>query len=98
MTATVYASNGKSVNLRKQKSTSSDRLEAVPNETVVEVLEKGAEWCKVKYNGMTGYMMSSFLIFGTVQTENVATDYITVKRSDLESIYDCIGNILGVKG
>lgn len=98
LTATVYASNGKSVNLRKQKSTSSDRLEAVPNGTVVAVLEKGAEWCKVKYNGVTGYMMSSFLMFDTVQTESAMTDCITVKRSDLESIYDCIGNILGVKG
>ena len=100
LTATVYASNGKSVNLRKQKSTSSDRLEAVPNETVVEVLEKGAEWCKVKYNGMTGYMMSSFLIFGTVQTDDSSDGegYIKVARTALQGIYDQIGDILGLRG
>ena len=67
---------------------------------VVEVLEKGSEWCKVKYNGMTGYMMSSFLIFGTVQTDDSSDgeDYIKVARTALQGIYDQIGDILGLRG
>lgn len=100
LTATVYASNGSSVNIRAKKDKSSDRLDTVPVGTEVEVLEKGDTWSRVKYNGMTGYMMSSFLIIGTVQPGDSTDeqDYVKVSRTALKTVYDQIGDMLGLRG
>ena len=36
-------------------------LTTIPRYTQVAVLERSAEWAKVKYNGYTGYVMTRFL-------------------------------------
>lgn len=55
--------NGASyVNLRSSPSKSSGKVYAqVPSGAQVTVLIPGEEWCKVRYGGTTGYMMTSFL-------------------------------------
>ena len=59
--ATVTASNNSPVRLRKTASSSADILAQVQQGTVVEVLENGDTWSKIKYNNLTGYMMTKFL-------------------------------------
>lgn len=59
--ATVYADNGKPVNLRRRPSTSTARLTTVPVGTVVDVYEVEDGWAHVKVNGEEGYMMAKFL-------------------------------------
>ena len=67
-TATVYAENGKPVNMRRGMGTSYKLVCAVPCGDTVTVLNEGSEWSKVQYreDGIlrTGYMMNKFLIFG----------------------------------
>lgn len=60
-TAKVTATSGGTVNLRKTPSLRGAILIRVPLGSVVEVLEPGEEWCKIKYQKKTGYMMAKFL-------------------------------------
>lgn len=106
--ATVHANSGSTVNLRQRASTSSDRLAKVPIGSKVALLSYGDQWCYVEYNGVSGYMMTEFLIIGDVtlgdepdQTDNhVSLDpnTVMVHRDILEGIYNQIGDILGLRG
>lgn len=51
------------VNMRKSMSMNAVVLMRVSHGKTVEVLIPGADWCKVKVDGTTGYMVSSFLIY-----------------------------------
>lgn len=51
------------LNLRAGQSTSSAVLGSFHNGTVVDVLEYGAVWTKVRVNGIEGYMMTQYLSF-----------------------------------
>lgn len=57
--ATVYAQNGKTVNMRKEPG--ADVLIKVPVGAEVDVLAKTAGWYKIQYSGKTGYMQAAFL-------------------------------------
>lgn len=63
MEATVYAENGKPVKIRAKPSTDCDVYWLRSVGTVVEVLEKGDTWCKVRSRSRIGYMMTKFLQF-----------------------------------
>lgn len=49
------------VNLRRWSGMNAAVLNRVPHGRSVEILVPGADWCKVRYNGVTGYMVSYFL-------------------------------------
>ncbi|MBQ8537593.1 MAG: SH3 domain-containing protein [Clostridia bacterium] len=49
------------VNLRRWSTMNAAVLTRVPHGRAVEVLIPGVDWCKVRYNGITGYMVSYFL-------------------------------------
>ena len=66
-TAVVQASSGSNVNMRKQPKTGAALVDRVPVGAQVEVLEPGSEWSMIRYNGQTGYMMTSFLTSGGTQ-------------------------------
>lgn len=61
MTATVYAANGKPVNLRKKPSLSAALVDRVPCGATVDVQEFGSEWSRVEWHGKKGFMMTQFL-------------------------------------
>ena len=61
--AEVYASNGKPVNMRKFAGKTAALIDKVPCGETVEVLEYGDTWCKIRWRGKTGYMMTEFLRF-----------------------------------
>lgn len=61
--ATVYADNGKPVKIRAKPSTDCDIYWLRSVGTVLDVLEKGDTWCKVKSRSRVGYMMTKFLQF-----------------------------------
>lgn len=54
---------GGGLNLRKKASTGSTRLLIIPEGMLVQVQSKGSEWCKVTFNGVTGYVKTNFLKF-----------------------------------
>ena len=62
--ATVYASSGSTVKMRKQPSTKCGTYDNVPIGAKVKVVEKGGEWSKISYGSRVGwYMMTKFLKF-----------------------------------
>ncbi len=60
----AYVSNPRAdqkLNLRKSASKDSKSLGRYGNGVRVELLETGAQWCKVRVDGKVGYMMTEFL-------------------------------------
>ena len=71
-TAKVTTQQG-SLNLRAGSSTGHRVLTTIPRGAEIPIYEKGANWCKTRYNGEEGYVMTSFLTFmGTSQTATPA--------------------------
>ncbi len=60
-TPTMRVSHTQAVNLRSDPNLSAQILAQVPNGKNVTIVAPGEEWCKVKYNGYTGYMLKFFL-------------------------------------
>lgn len=52
-----------SLNLRREASASAGVLAQIPQNAVVQVLEKGAVWTRVSYNGYAGYVKTEYLTF-----------------------------------
>ncbi len=67
--AMVCTSNKNSkLNLREKASGTSEKLGAYAWGTAVVVLSKGSEWTKVRVDGLTGYMSTKYLRFGTASS------------------------------
>ena len=62
MQAITYSENGGYINLRAKTNTKSDRLAKIQPGQKVEVLGTDGEWTKVRWGGLTGWIMSEFLI------------------------------------
>ena len=52
-----------SLNLRKKASSSATVKAHIPQNEMIEVLERGEKWTQVSYQDKTGYVMTSFLTF-----------------------------------
>lgn len=59
--ARVVAESGSTVNLRRTPSLRGALIFRVPLGKIVEILEPGEDWCKIRYEKRTGYMMAKFL-------------------------------------
>lgn len=59
--AKVTAPSGGTVNMRKTPRLSGALITRIKLGEIVEILEPGEEWCKIKYGNKTGYMMAKFL-------------------------------------
>lgn len=67
MTAKVVLPTGKSgrtVNMREKPSTSSPIEKQIPVGSEVDLYEDQGQWCRIGYQGQTGYMMSDYLEYG----------------------------------
>jgi hypothetical protein len=84
---------GGSLNLRKEKSTSSAKLASIPSGTRVAVTEHGNEWCKVVYNTYTGYAMTQYLNFESSSDDKNIT--ITLSRDNALALYEALKLSLG---
>ncbi|MDD2647947.1 MAG: SH3 domain-containing protein [Eubacteriales bacterium] len=54
--------------LRKSPSTGATILKSIPGKTRFTVTEKGDTWCKAVYGGKAGYVMTKYVVFGSVPT------------------------------
>ncbi|MBO2516561.1 MAG: hypothetical protein CW338_04675 [Clostridiales bacterium] len=52
-----------SLNLRYRASTSAAVLIEIPKNTIIEITERGDEWCHTSYRGHDGYVMTKYLDF-----------------------------------
>ncbi len=75
-TARVRTANGGSLNLRSAAQSGNNIISTVPNGAAVTVTARGKTWCAVIYNGVAGYVMSKYLVFGSAAA---ATPTPTVK-------------------
>ena len=63
-TGTVHHPYGSFVNLRYSRSAEDNTnvLAQVPSGAKVDVMEQSGNWSKVRYNGVVGYMVSSYIV------------------------------------
>lgn len=62
--ATVKTANKGPLNARKSDNANSGIAFRIPHGEQVEIIEKGDQWCKIKYKGNTAYVKTTFLAFG----------------------------------
>lgn len=93
--ATVWSHDCGKVKLRSEPNKSCDMYWDIPTGTSVDVIDSGDEWSKIAMGGHTGYIQTKYLVLGEMlfNTEN---DTITVNRKQLKSVYDELGDILGI--
>ena len=77
----VTATSGNTVNLRMSPSTTATIIQRVPTKKKVQLVEKtSADWYKVEYEGLKGYMMSKFLKSSAgISQEDLHTVYNQLK-------------------
>lgn len=61
--ATVCVPSGSTVNMRHLPNKSSSIITRIPAKTVVEVIDREPNWCKINYKGQSGYVMTQYLMF-----------------------------------
>lgn len=75
--AVVRTTQG-SLNMRQQPSTSSVVLMTLPRGESVAVLDRGAEWCAVRYGSVTGYVATQYLYFPSDEQGSTPQQYAVV--------------------
>lgn len=99
VTATVYAPEGQTVNVRMKPSTSASLVERLPVGTQVEIISESGDWAYIESGNVKGYMMSKYLKVGQIRPgEGESSDFVSVPRTWLQNTYDQIGEYLGIKG
>ena len=98
-TAKVIATNNYPVKMREKPSTSGAVLVYVPLDAIVSVYEQtNTEWCKIGYNGATGYMMSQFLkpIVNDTPTLDISIDQEKLSniKNKLQDVLQLIDSLL----
>ena len=87
----VPAGNRQDVNLRTKASTTGKLIDRVPCGEIVEILDYGDTWCKVRWEKQTGYMMTKYLLFdydGFEETYTVIIPGITREEAEnFKTIY-----------
>lgn len=87
-TATVWAENGKPVNLRKRPSKAAALVDRVPCGDFVEIIEKGTDWCHVRWKNKVGYMITEFLILPDDVLYTVMIPHLTYEQAEaLKDMY-----------
>lgn len=87
LTATVVASSGKDVNLRRSPSTMAALVDRVPIGDSVTVITRGQDWSQIKWMWKTGWMMSKFLRFEEEQDDELVSVVIDgLTREEAEAI------------
>lgn len=75
------------LNLRASADKNSDSLGKFYNGTPVEVLERGDEWTRVRICGITGYMMTRYLAFGSAANRVANSMPVEVPRNAITTVH-----------
>lgn len=82
----------KPVNMRQSPSSQAKLAAQIPQGSRADLLEDLGAWCRIRWNNLTGYIMTSYV------HRKAASDSITVSKADLEKAYDILGDLLGLRG
>lgn len=88
----LVRTGGGALNLRK--SPGGALIDRIPDGDTVDVYEKGPEWCRIGWHGITGYVATQYLVIPGAADG----DMIQVSRQELQEVYDKIGGLLGLRG
>ena len=84
---------GGKLNLREQPNFGAESLCRIPDGEIITVVDEAPEWAKTGYSGHTGWVKMEFLEPIVQDGETVA-----VSRKRLQSVYDELGDMLGLRG
>ena len=94
-------STGSTVNLRSQASTSGKILAKVPFESPVMVVEDLGDWCKVTWNGITGWMMANYIEYTDVSDdEDDSKDgyQVVLSLDEINAIEEALKELEEIRG
>ena len=74
----VPAGNRQDVNFRTRPDTNADLIDRIKCGEKVEVISEDGSWAKVRWHGMTGYMMAKFLIYDEDQPGGTTFYTVTI--------------------
>lgn len=96
--ATIKTSGG-SLNLRSVPKTGNNVIKQLPNGAKVTVYDKGSKWSYIGYGSLVGYVMTTYLVFGTATaTPAPAVTPTPVKGSDaLQAMVRTTGGDLNMR-
>ena len=90
---------GSTVNMRVSPSTADDIVKKVPVGAEITVLDDQGQWCKISYDGKTGYMMSNYVEYNGQSDDNTLTDdereQIETALRAIDNASDLISSIIG---
>ena len=89
--ATVTATSGTTVNMRVKPSVTANLVDRVPVGAQVDIVSSGSEWSIVKYDGLTGYMMTRYLTKDGTAGTDTSTAELAARVQTLE---DTVGKLL----
>lgn len=81
----VTANNNSPVRLRKEPN--GQIITTIPQGTVVDVISTQRDWSEIQVNGITGYMMSKFLVD---KKENKNLEELKIKLKEVLQILDTL--------
>lgn len=93
--------SGTTVNMRAQASTSAQLIARVPVGDTVEVITDRGDWCMIRWNGYSGWMMSNYLEYagqGGESGDAISEEDLEKIRTALrqiETASEIIGSIVG---
>ena len=94
-------STGSTVNLRAQASTSGKILAKVPFESPVTVTEDRGGWCRIKYQGVTGWMVANYIEYTDVDDDESEGDdgsQATLTPEEISVIDGALRKLEEIKG
>ncbi len=96
-TGMVTHPNGSFVNLRYSRSSADNTnvLAQVPSGAKVELMEQYGSWTKVRYNGIVGYMVSSYIV--PANSSSSETVPVSVPSTQLTPAQPTVGSVSGAK-
>lgn len=83
------------VNMRQGNGRDRQIIRKIPQGAEAELLMYGETWCKIRYEETVGYVATQFVKYGPTQGD---AETITIEKKKLETIYDQIGDLLGLRG
>ena len=83
------------IHLRKAASKGSALLDDIPQHSEAELLGGDGAWKQIQWAGKVGYVLAEFVHPATASPES---EIVTVPRKELETIYDTLGDFLGLRG
>lgn len=80
---------GETVNMRKGAGLDYDRIAKIPFGTEVDVYTDLGEWCYIKVDGQSGYVMSNFILYNS-KPDTEDDDTVGLTEEDREKLLEAL--------